>query len=104
MDLFTLQSKICNSSKDIEIFRDLLLATDKYNELRINISKFSEKNKYSRSKVMSIIKKSVDVELMHRLERGVYAVNPFVFQSIGSNNGTIEQCQSQWKYENSDNN
>ena len=96
MDLFTIQSKICKSSKDIEMFRDLLLAVDKTNELRINITKFSDRHNYKREYITRLLKRFVDNNLAIRIDRGVYLINPMVFQSIGSTNELIEKAQRTW--------
>jgi len=96
MDLFTIQSKICKSSKDILIFRDILLSTDKHNEIRFNITEFSKSNGYKREYVTRLLKKFVGNDLARRIDRGVYLINPLVFQSIGSTNELIEKAQSIW--------
>ncbi len=97
MDLFTYQSKLCKSSKDITMFRDFLLAIDKYNEFRKVIVDFCKENNIDRSRFTKFIKKSIEIGFIIRIDRGVYIVNPYAFQSIGSNNQLIEDAQSRWK-------
>lgn len=96
-DLFSIQSKVCSGSKSILVFRDLLLVIDKYNELRVNVTKFAEKNNYTRSQVTKMISDWTKYGLAIKIDRGVYLINPFAFQSIGSTNSLIEEAQIKWK-------
>lgn len=96
MDLFTYQAELCRSSKDIEMFRDLLFAVDKYNELRVNISDFAVKVGVSRQRMTKFLADAVAIGFMKKVDRGVYGINPFVFRSKGSNNETIEKAQREW--------
>ena len=97
MDLFTMQSKICNSNKSIEIFRDILYETNRENIFDKNITKFAKENGYTRQQVSSILKKFIDVGMAKRIERGKYLLNPFAFQSKGSTNKLIEEAQELWR-------
>jgi len=76
MDLLTIQSKICNSSKSIEIFRDILYSTDKRNIFDENITIFSKKNGYTRQQVTKILSKFIKENLANKLSRGVYMISP----------------------------
>ena len=96
MDLFTYQAKLCKSSKDIELFRDILLSVDKHNEFRKTISSFAEQTGNSRQRVTKLLKDAVDIGFMKRIDRGVYLVNPFTFKAKGTNNTTIESLQKEW--------
>jgi len=96
MDLFTYQSKLCNSSKDILMFRDFLMKVDKHNEFRENISSFCKKHDIDRSRITKFLTNAVKIGLVLRINRGVYLVNPLVFQSRGSNNEFIEEAQRTW--------
>lgn len=96
MDLFTFQSQLCKSSRDIELFRDILFEVDKCNELRINITKFSDRSKVSRQRVTKFLSDSVKCGFMKKPDRGVYVVNPYTFKAKGANNETIEQVQQAW--------
>jgi hypothetical protein len=96
MDLFTYQSQICKSSKDIEIFRDLLFSVNRYNEFRENVVKFAKEHDTSQQRVSKMLTEAVAVGLMRRIERGVYLVNPFAFKSKGSDSETIERLQREW--------
>jgi len=97
MDLFTMQSKICNSSKSIEIFRDILYSTDKDNIFNKNITKFAKLNGFTRQQVSLVLKKFVDIGLAKRVDRGEYLINPLAFQSKGSTNELIEKAQIEWE-------
>jgi predicted transcriptional regulator of viral defense system len=97
MDLFTMQSKICKSSKDINIFKHILYETDSENIFKKNISKFSKQIDMPRSTVSKILKKFIDVGLAKRVDRGEYLINPFAFQAKGSTNELIENAQIRWK-------
>jgi len=102
MDLFTMQEKICNSSKDICIFKNILYETDRENIFRQNITRFSKKIEMPRSTVSRILKKFVDVGLARRVDRGEYLINPLAFQAKGSSNGLIEKAQFEWEKLNED--
>ena len=93
MDLFTMQEKICNSSKDINIFKYILYETNRENIFNKNITKFSKSIEMPRSTVSRILKKFVDVGLAIRIDRGEYLINPFAFQAKGSTNALIEIAQ-----------
>ena len=96
MDLFTMQEKICKSSKDIYIFKHILFETSRDNIFNKNITKFSKTINSPRSTVSRIIKKFVDVGLAIRIDRGKYLINPLAFQAKGSNNELIENAQKRW--------
>ena len=97
MDLIDYQAQICNSSKDIKLFGDLFRVLDRYNRLNINISKWSKKNGYSRSKVNMLLKKALDCKFIIKEEVGVYFINPFVMRGLAfKSNDSFEQVQQEW--------
>lgn len=80
MDLFNVMEQVCKSSKDITITNQLTEMVSKENEIRIdNISQLAAKFGIARSKLNSILKNYVDAGFMHKLDRGVYMVNPTIF-------------------------
>jgi hypothetical protein len=97
MNMAKYQSSLCKSSKDIEMFWDILFNVDKHNELRINISEFAKTTDYSRQRITKFLSDAVNIGFMKRISRGVYEVNPFVFKSKGATNKIIEENQKNWK-------
>jgi len=99
MDLIDVQSKLCNSSKDIITFGVLFGKLKESNRLEIdNISKFCRKNDLSRIKVTNMLKKSVEIGFTIKIETGLYFVNPFVIRGTGfKTNESFEACQIEWE-------
>ena len=95
-DFIEVQSKLCRSSKDILIFGHLFQKADKENELRVNITKFCEQYKYTRSRVNKMLQESIEVGFTKKMARGIYLINPFIFKGKGCSNQTIEKLQKEW--------
>jgi len=98
MDLFNVMEQVCKSSKDIIITNKLTEKVSKENEIRIdNISKLAEEFEIARSKLNNILKSYVDTNFMHKLDRGVYMINPniFVGKRVRSNK-LREEAQIKW--------
>ncbi len=96
MDFFDAQEIICKSSKDIHILKMVLNAGDKDNEFRKNISKFCKDIGCSRSQLTAIITRGKQAELLRVVDRGVYAITPYLFKAKGCNSETIAMKQSEW--------
>ena len=96
MDIAQAQAEICKSSKDIQVFWEIVDKLDKYNEFRESATTIANKLGVQRSKVTDIISKSIKVNFLCRIDRGVYLANPFMIRSKGSTNEIIEKLQSEW--------
>ena len=96
MEFAEVQTKVCKSSKKVEMFWKLLLATNKYNEFS-NVSKIAKDNNYDYSTLMKLVKDMVGTGFVKRVERGVYRVNPFEYvgRAIRSNED-IQILQMEW--------
>lgn len=95
-DLFTVQAKVCSSSKDIRMFRELLVATNRDHEFRISAIRFAEKLDATRGTVTKFFKRCVENKLLHKLETNLYLVNPLLFTPVGAYSENIEQAQAKW--------
>jgi len=99
MDLIIVQSKLCNSSKDILVFGELFGKLKESNRLELpNISKFCRNSGFSRTKVTNMLKKAEQIGFTIKLEQGLYFVNPFVIRGTGfKSNKSFEACQKEWE-------
>ena len=99
MDLAEAMEKVCSSKKDIYIFWKIIDSLDKENSFRKVVTEWSEAIGVNKLQVKRILKKSVEVGVMRRIERGVYLYNPFMLSSKGSTNEIIERLQNKWTKE-----
>jgi hypothetical protein len=95
-DLFTTQASICSSSKNIKMFRELLVRTDNQHILRMSAKKFAELMKVTRNTASTFFKKCTENNLLHKMETNEYLVNPYLFTPIGAKGEIIEKAQLQW--------
>jgi hypothetical protein len=80
MDLFTAMEKTCKSSKDIYIVNTLFDKADSHNEIRLsNITNTAKDLGVSRVKLTTFLKRMVDTNMLHKLDTGIYMINPFMF-------------------------
>lgn len=98
MDLFSLMENVCKSSKDIHMMNILTERVTRENELRIdNITNLASDLDVSRVKLTTFLKSLVDSNFLHKLDVGVYLVNPYVF--VGrrvKSNELREAAQHRW--------
>ena len=98
MTLLQAVQLIGNSSKDTHIIERLIDKADDKNIIHINIAKYARDILVSRSQLNLIIKRSIERNLLHKIETGVYMLNPFIVisKSIRSSNG-IETAQKKYR-------
>jgi len=96
MDIMDTMELVCKSSQDIYIFGRVLDKTDPHGEIRVNVSEYSKQIGIHRSQVTAVMKRMVDKNMMKRVERGVYLVNPFQYKAKGCSNQTMEKLQQDW--------
>jgi hypothetical protein len=97
MDIFKIQTAICQSSKDINSFRIVLLNTNKEHHFTMSALDFSEQAGISRGNATKFLKKCVDNELLFKMVTNKYLVNPFTFTPIGAQKELIYDAQLQWQ-------
>lgn len=97
MDIFNIQKSICRSSKDIELFRGVLINTDREHHFSKSAQEFSVEFHVTRGTATSFIKKCVDNKLLYKITTNKYLVNPFIFTPIGAQNESIYNAQLQWR-------
>ena len=99
MDMFTIMEKTCKSAKDISVFNALTERTDKENKVRIdNISDLAKTLEVSRPKLTMFLKALVTNGFFHKLDRGVYMINPIIF--VGRrvrSNALRAEAQANWR-------
>ena len=96
-DFIEIQSKLCRSSKDILIFGKIFDKVDRENELRISVSKFCEKHKFTRSRVNKMLQEAIEAGFVKKLDRGLYLINPFILKGKRCSNQTVERLQREWE-------
>jgi len=100
MDFLDTLEAICRSSKDIGIVNNLLELHGKDNILRVSngIGNYSKKIGISRQKLSDVLKRMENLNLVYKLDIGVYFINPFIW--IGrrvKSNELRENCQIEWE-------
>lgn len=89
--------EICNSSKDIEVF---LRIRDTFTHQRIEsplpARDIAKELNTSPSKVSTIIKKMIEYEMLKRVSRGVYRLNPFMFIPYKADAKTLQKEWSEF--------
>ena len=97
MDLLNIMSRTTKSPKDIEILNHLLEQADKYNEIRLNITQTAKQLSVSKPKLTLLLKALVENNFFHKLDKGVYFVNPFIFVGRRCNSNKLrEEAQKRW--------
>ena len=99
MDMFTIMEKTCKSAKDISVFNALTERTDKENKVRIdNISDLAKTLEVSRPKLTMFLKALVTNGFFHKLDRGVYMINPIIFVGRRVRSNTLRaEAQMFWR-------
>ncbi len=94
MDWIYLQ--VATSKVNTMIFNSLKNNMNTENEIRSNITHLANEIEVDSSTIRKMIKRLIDIGFLHRMERGVYLVNPFVIKAKGQNNQTTENKQAYW--------
>jgi len=97
MTLLTVMSKTTKSSKDIEILNHLLDKADRYNEVRLNVTKTAKELGVGRTKITTLLKAFQNEDFFYKLDVGVYLINSYVW--VGrrvSSNELREKAQIRW--------
>jgi len=72
--------KVIKGEKDLRIFLEIKNRFTKTKiEIPLNARKISEKLEVSTPKVSSVISKMVEANMLMRVERGIYRLNPFAY-------------------------
>ena len=72
--------KVIKGEKDLRIFLEIKNRFTKTKiEIPLNARKISEKLEVSTPKVSSVISKMVEADMLMRVERGIYRLNPFAY-------------------------
>ena len=101
MDMLDIMAAVCRSSKDIDLFKDIIIRADMYNEIRINnISKLALDLGLSRRKLTDMLHRLTEVRperMLLKLDTGVYMVNPFIMTGYKMrSNAKREEAQEKW--------
>jgi len=96
-DMFAVMSKVCRSSKDILIFRNILIKTDNNHIFSESAIQLSQDMRTTRSFASTFIKKCVDENLLYKKHTNKYLVNPFLFTPVGANAQSIQSAQFEWR-------
>jgi len=96
MTFAEVQTKVCKSSKKVEMFWKLLQATNNRNRFS-DVSVIAKENNYDYSNLTRLVKDMIDVGFVKRIERGVYMVNPFEYLGKAVNSAeSMEELQEEW--------
>ena len=72
--------KVIKGEKDLRVFLEIKNRFTKTKiEIPLNARKISEKLEVSTPKVSSVISKMVEADMLMRVERGIYRLNPFAY-------------------------
>ena len=97
MTLLTVMSKTTKSTKDIEILNHLLDTADRYNEIRLNVTKTAKELGVGRTKVTTLLKAFQDEDFFYKLDTGVYLVNSYIWVGRRCNSNALrEKSQLRW--------
>lgn len=101
MNAFRALGEICKSSKDIDIMCDIMELADTNNKIAItNISKYAESAGTTRATLNKLLKRAEDSTLLHKMDTGLYLLNPFKLMSKGLTAGGYaaqETAQLKWR-------
>jgi len=93
--LFELLPEVITSSKDLKIvFYILDSFTYQQKEVNLRATKIAKHFNTSPNKVTLLIKKLIEVEILKRVDRGIYRLNPFIYIPYNANG---ELLQKEWK-------
>lgn len=98
MDFLTSLEAICKSPKDIRVINWLLDSLNSAGELQIvNITEEAKNLGVARSKLNLLLAACVSSKLFHKIDKGFYLVNPFMFVGKRTRSNTErESLQVRW--------
>jgi DNA-binding MarR family transcriptional regulator len=98
IDLLTVMSKVCKSSKDIVNFNHLLDLATADNTLEFtSVTELAKLMQLPRPTLSTLLSKLVAEEFLHKIASNKYLINPFIFlgKRVRSNEKR-EQLQKDW--------
>ena len=103
MDVFTVMSQVCKSSKDIEIFNILVELHNSENKIVItNITALAKECGVGRNKLTLLLKRLEEEGFLYKFSAGVYLINGFMYVGKRVNSNQLrENAQKEWNKMNS---
>ena len=98
IDLLTVMSKVCKSSKDIVTFNQLLDLATADNALEfVSVTELAKLMQLPRPTLSTMLSKLAAEEFLHKVSSNKYLINPFIFlgKRVRSNEKR-EQLQKDW--------
>ena len=95
--LDAVMNSVISSNLDTKLFNYIKALMDKNGQILINQTQLAEEFNVKRNKIATFIRKLVDEQFIHKVQNGVYIINPFIIRPKGMTNEDCENAQGYWE-------
>jgi biotin operon repressor len=97
------ENRVIHSNLDIRLLNHIKDKADLSNRVCISQTELAKQFGTSRNKISTFLKKLIDIGFIHKEQRGIYTINPYVYCSFtawfvgGSKN--VSYLQNEWRFD-----